>query len=58
MGARRRSEFSSGIRARPARTLDILFAAGSHGDAYPFDARARLGAHILPGAPESRTGCR
>jgi hypothetical protein len=46
-----RVTFTPASQAGTARSIDILFARGAHGDAYPFDGRGRVLAHTFYPAP-------
>lgn len=43
--------FTPGSDSRGPRTLNIFFAQGAHGDAYPFDSAGRVLAHTFFPAP-------
>jgi hypothetical protein len=46
-----RVTFTPATQAGAARSIDILFARGAHGDAYPFDGRGHVLAHTFYPAP-------
>ena len=43
--------WTQGTNASAAKTVNILFGAGAHGDAYPFDGRSGVLAHTFYPAP-------
>src|SRR6185436_978983 len=46
-------KFSPGLSASGPRTINIFFASGSHGDAYPFDGPGRVLGHTFYPAPSN-----
>jgi hypothetical protein len=46
-------KFSEGTDPQASRTIDIKFASGQHGDAYPFDGSTMLAHTFYPAPPNS-----